>query len=88
MSQPNNTQEEKLAFTCTKEADHLPSLDPQADIWFKQARAMQKASGPKDFAAIGALYRKAAEKDHYKAMINLQNMLRTGLLAPQNGQSP
>ncbi|MEA9389776.1 DUF6396 domain-containing protein [Acerihabitans sp. TG2] len=87
MLQPDINQEQKLAFTCTQEADHLPPLDPQADIWFKQARAMQKASGPKDFAAIGALYRKAAQKDHYKAMINLQNMLRSGLLAPQPGRS-
>lgn len=69
-------------FTCAKEADHLPPLDPQADVWFKQARAMQKAPGAKNYDAVASLYRQAAAKDHYKAMINLQNMLYQGLAKP------
>lgn len=74
--------EANLAFTCTKEADHVPPLDPQADILFKQARAMQKAPGAKNYDTIASLYRQAAAKDHYKAMINLQNMLYQGLAKP------
>jgi len=84
---PTFEQESKLQFTCTQEADHLPPLDPQADTWFQQARTMQKASGPKDYAAIGALYRQAAAKDHYKALINLQNMLRNDSLVPKKGKT-
>lgn len=83
----NINKEERLNFTCTKEADHLPLLDPQADLWFKQARAMEKANGPKDFAAIGSLYRQAIAKDHYKAMRNLQNLLLEGLVPPAVGKT-
>lgn len=79
--------EANLAFTCAKEADHLPPLDPQADVWFKQARAMQKAEGIKNYDAIANLYRQAAARDHYKAMINLQNMLYQGLAKPAYGKA-
>lgn len=81
-------QEQKLQFTCIKEADHLPPLDPQADVWFKQARAMEKAPGVKNYDAIGSLYRQAIAKDHYKAMRNLQNLLLEGLVKPLPGYSP
>ena len=53
-------QEQKLQFTCIKEADHLPPFDSQADVWFKQARAMQKAEGIKNYDTIASLYRQAA----------------------------
>jgi hypothetical protein len=79
--------EANLAFTCVHEADRLPPLDPQADEWFKQARAMQKAAGEKDYNAIVSLYRQAAEKNHYKAMINLQNMLYQQQADPVYGKS-
>lgn len=78
----SQSQIDKLSFTCTHEVNHLPPLDPQADLWFKQGRAMEKASGPKDYAAIGVLYRQAAAKDHYKALRNLQNLIRTDLVSP------
>jgi hypothetical protein len=79
--------EANLAFTCVHESDRLPSLDPQADEWFKQARAMQKAAGEKDYNAIVSLYRQAAEKNHYKAMINLQNMLYQQQADPVYGKT-
>ena len=79
--------ETNLAFTCTKETEHLPPLDPQADILFKQARAMQKAAGAKNYDTIASLYRQAAAKDHYKAMINLQNMLYQRLAKPAYGKA-
>lgn len=78
---------DNLDFICIQENDHFPRLDPQADIWFKQARAMEKAVGAKDNEAITALYRQAAEKDHYKAMANLQDMLRTGEALPLPGKT-
>ncbi|ROP59120.1 hypothetical protein EDF81_1904 [Enterobacter sp. BIGb0383] len=77
-----------LSFSCTTEAEHLPPLDPQAEIWFSLARSMQKAAGEKNFDVIADLYRQAAGKDHYKAMINLQNMLTRRLAAPVKGKSP
>ncbi|ROP59122.1 hypothetical protein EDF81_1906 [Enterobacter sp. BIGb0383] len=89
----NNEKESKpqditLSFSCTTEAEHLPPLDPQAEIWFSLARSMQKAAGEKNFDAIADLYRQAAGKDHYKAMINLQNMLTRRLAAPVKGKPP
>lgn len=31
----------KLAFTCTHEADHLPPLDPTADLLFRYGRYLK-----------------------------------------------
>ncbi|CAE6823867.1 sel1 repeat family protein [Paraburkholderia domus] len=67
-----------LAFTCTHEADHLPSLDPVADQIFKYGRHLEKKSGPKDFNNIARYYRIAAAYGHYKANNNLQGLLTDG----------
>jgi hypothetical protein len=83
----NTLQEEKLQFNCVDEEDNHPQLDPQADTWFRQARLLEKASGPKDYEAIGTLYRKAIARDHYKAMRNLQNLLMDGLVKPLPGKN-
>ncbi|WP_238715361.1 SEL1-like repeat protein [Tenebrionibacter intestinalis] len=83
----NTLQEEKLQFNCVDEEDNHPQLDPQADTWFRQARLLEKASGPKDYEAIGTLYRKAIARDHYKAMRNLQNLLMDGLVKPLPGKT-
>ncbi|MBK4717036.1 tetratricopeptide repeat protein [Tenebrionibacter intestinalis] len=83
----NTLQEEKLQFNCVDEEDNHPQLDPQADTWFRQARLLEKASGPKDYEAIGTLYRKAIARDHYKAMRNLQNLLMDGLVKPLSGKT-
>ncbi|MBV4414596.1 sel1 repeat family protein [Enterobacteriaceae bacterium YMB-R22] len=76
-----------LAFTCTHESTHLSPLDPHADSWFKQARDLQNAPGEKNYNIIASLYRQAAEKNHYKAMINLQNLLYQGLAEPVSGNA-
>ncbi|MBD2793850.1 SEL1-like repeat protein [Xenorhabdus szentirmaii] len=91
MSQkPKNLQEQEanLHFTCVYEKDTLPTLDPEADIWFQQARALEKVKGKPDYATIGRLYRQAAEKDHYKALFNLQNLIRYGKVPPRTGMHP
>ncbi|NMP26822.1 sel1 repeat family protein [Rahnella sp. SAP-1] len=81
-------KENNLQFNCTGENVYLPALDPQADNWFKQARVLEKAKRPKDYAAIGALYRQAVDQGHYKAMRNLQNLLSQGLVKPLPGKRP
>ncbi|KAF1036457.1 MAG: hypothetical protein GAK33_04016 [Burkholderia lata] len=68
-----------LAFTCTHQADHLPSLDPQADSLFRYARYLEKKDGPKDFNDVARYYRIAAAHDHYKANQNLQSLISQGL---------
>ena len=68
-----------LAFTCVYEADHLPPLDPEADVLFKYARYLQKLEGPKDFDDVARYYRIAAAHGHYKANSNLQKLVSEGM---------
>ncbi|VVO61936.1 tetratricopeptide repeat protein [Pseudomonas fluorescens] len=65
-------------FTCAYEKDHNPQLDAEAERWFKQARALEKVRGVKDWVTIVGLYEKAIAKDHWKAMHNLAGLYRTG----------
>jgi len=68
-----------LAFTCVHEADHLPSLDADADRLFQYGRFLQKQDGPKNFNDIARYYRIAAAHGHYKANHNLQLLVSQGL---------
>ncbi|EKS9796016.1 MULTISPECIES: SEL1-like repeat protein [Burkholderia] len=70
-----NSVQANLAFTCTHNADHLPSLDPKADALFQYARYLQKRNGPKDFDDIVRYYRIAAAYGHYKANDNAQLLI-------------
>ncbi|WP_265497728.1 SEL1-like repeat protein [Providencia rustigianii] len=86
MTQKN---EPDLTFTCVYEKDTLPPVDPEADIWFKQARELEKVNkSQRDYAQIGALYRKAAERNHPKAMLNLSNLISYGKVPPIEGKGP
>jgi TPR repeat protein len=67
-----------LAFTCVHEAEHLPPLDPQADVLFKYGRYLEKQNGPKDFNEVARYYRIAAAHGHYKANSNLQQLVSQG----------
>ncbi|UDN36406.1 hypothetical protein [Proteus sp. NMG38-2] len=60
-------------------------LDPQADNWFKQAVQLSEQDNP-NFNQIAQLYRQAAEKDHYKAIGNLQVMITKGDIDPSVGK--
>ncbi len=78
-----------LTFTCVYEKDTLPLVDPEADIWFKQARELEKVDKYKrDYTQIGELYRKAAERNHPKAMLNLSNLISYGKVPPLPGKGP
>ncbi|MEI9752367.1 DUF6396 domain-containing protein [Moellerella wisconsensis] len=81
-----NNQLKNFQFTCVQEKDHFPPLDPEADMWFKEARNLEKQKGKKDYVKIGSLYRQAAMKNHYKAMGNLQTLLVQGKVTPSQGQ--
>ncbi|WP_413493906.1 DUF6396 domain-containing protein [Morganella psychrotolerans] len=81
--------EPDLTFTCVYEKDTLPPIDPEADIWFKQARELEKVDKYKrDYNKIGELYRKAAERNHPKAMLNLSNLISYGKVLPLPGIGP
>ncbi|WP_236709435.1 tetratricopeptide repeat protein [Pseudomonas sp. Leaf127] len=65
----------KLDFTCTHEIKPEPSAE--IDLLFKYARWLQKNNQLKEDRTVNVeierLYRIAAEHDHHKANINLQN---------------
>ncbi|WP_047248542.1 sel1 repeat family protein [Chromobacterium subtsugae] len=71
----------KLAFSCVREADHLPKLNPEADQLFQYARWLQLQYKPELLPEAGRLYRIAAAHGHYKANNNLQRMVGKGEVA-------
>ncbi|MCT7328745.1 SEL1-like repeat protein [Ralstonia mojiangensis] len=73
-----------LAFTCVREADHLPPLDPEADQLFLYGRYLQKKDGEKNFNEVARYYRIAAAHGHYKANHNLQLLVSQGLADSPN----
>ena len=85
----NQKAEPDLTFTCVYEKDTLPPVTPEADHWFKQARELEKVNQyQRDYVQIGELYRKAAERNHPKAMLNLGNLISYGKVAPIAGKGP
>lgn len=79
-----NVVHANLAFNCAHEADHLPALDPKADLLYQYARYLQKQSGPKDFDDIVRYYRIAAAYGHYKANNNAQLLISQELAHSPN----
>ncbi|WP_454724772.1 MULTISPECIES: tetratricopeptide repeat protein [Cupriavidus] len=73
---------ETLQFTCTVE--QFPPVDPEADVWFKQARALEKLDQQANDAEMLRLYQQAAERGHYKAINNLAILYSEGMGAPRN----
>lgn len=67
-----------INYTCALEKDHNPPLDPEADKYFQEARALEKVNGWEDWPTIVELYNKAIEKNHWKAMNNLAIHYRKG----------
>ena len=65
-------------FVCVHEKDHLPSLDPLADAWYREAAQLAKPDTLRPWDRIVELYSKAVERDHWKAMHNLAALYRTG----------
>ncbi|RPU02540.1 hypothetical protein IPC927_12415 [Pseudomonas aeruginosa] len=69
MLDPKRVDWKSLQFTCTKEQN--PPLDPEADLWFQQARTYEKQGNEANDAEMVRLYQQASERGHYKAINNL-----------------
>jgi hypothetical protein len=70
-------------YTCAPA--QLPPFDAQADAWFLQARALESAEiyvDDRDYKKIVALTRQAAERHHWKAMLNLASFYLEGCDPP------
>ncbi|CAE6861664.1 hypothetical protein R69658_07646 [Paraburkholderia aspalathi] len=68
----------RKAFTCVYQDQHVPPVDPQAELWFQQALALDNPDiyyEKRDYAKIYQLYVQAAERGHWKAMLNLASLI-------------
>ncbi|OQS33485.1 hypothetical protein B0T40_17610 [Chromobacterium haemolyticum] len=74
--------EAKLAFNCVYEKDHLPALSPEAEQLYRYARWLQKnqieKEDPLRFPEMERYYRIATAHGHYKANLELRDMIGRG----------
>ena len=64
-------------FNCEVEATKVPALDAEADAWFLEARTLESPDTieeDRDYKKIVELTSKAAERKHWKAMLNLASL--------------
>ncbi|WP_244137800.1 DUF6396 domain-containing protein [Burkholderia sp. BCC1644] len=74
-------------FDCVQEAAVVPAVDSDADRWNRQAMTMTSAllwPNQRDYAGAVALWGKAAERKHWKAMLSLANAYAQGLGVDRN----
>ncbi|MGH8856107.1 MAG: tetratricopeptide repeat protein, partial [Telluria sp.] len=65
------------SFTCQIEASKVPPIDAQADAWFREAQVLDDPDlweEDRDYKKIVQLTRQAAERRHWKAMLNLATL--------------
>ncbi|MES2742299.1 MAG: DUF6396 domain-containing protein [Pseudomonadota bacterium] len=64
-------------FVCEIEATKVPPIDAEAEAWFLEARALEgpeTVDDDRDYKKIVQLTRQAAERHHWKAMLNLASL--------------
>lgn len=68
----------RKTFTCVYQDQQMPPIDPQAELWFQQALALDNPNifyKKRDYPKIYQLYTQAAERNHWKAMLNLASLI-------------
>lgn len=68
----------RKGFTCVYQDQHVPPIDPQAELWFQQALALDNPDvyyEKRDYPKIYQLYVQAADRGHWKAMLNLASLI-------------
>ncbi|MBU7572506.1 MAG: sel1 repeat family protein [Hydrogenophaga sp.] len=67
-------------FECVHEATKVPPIDPEAQEWFEQGLVLsnQEWYEDDDWVGAAALWHKAAERQHWKAMMNLASLYANG----------
>jgi hypothetical protein len=64
-------------FACMSEVTAVPAVDAQAEAWFLEARALEgpeTVEDDRDYNKIVQLTRQAAERRHWKAILNLSSL--------------
>jgi len=67
----------RTSFTCVIEATKVPPIDAQADSWFREAQVLDDPDiweEDRDYKKIVQLTREAADRRHWKAMLNLATL--------------
>lgn len=65
------------SFECQTEASKVPPIDAQAEDWFLEARALEDRTifvEDPDYKKVVQLTRQAAERHHWKAILNLASL--------------
>ncbi len=73
-------------FACVHEADQVPPIDPQAEAWFQEGMRITSRDLPpnqRNYTKAAELWQQAADKQHWKAILNL-----AGLLIEGDGYAP
>lgn len=68
----------RKTFTCVYQDQNVPPIDPQAELWFQQALALDDPNiypDNRDYPKIYQLYTQAAERNHWRAMLNLASLI-------------
>jgi TPR repeat protein len=68
-------------FVCAREADKVPPIDAMAQEWFEQGLALTSHGlerKDRNFKRAAELWQKAADRKHWKALINLASMYANG----------
>ncbi|SFM09875.1 TPR repeat [Variovorax sp. OV329] len=68
-------------FTCKYEANAAPPIDPEAEAWNQEALYVTRYAlwqNQKDWKKAEALWIKAAQRKHWKAMMNLASLYEKG----------
>lgn len=77
----------RKSFTCVYQEQHLPRIDPQADLWFQQALALDNPDvwfEDIDWKKVYQLYLQAAQRGHWKAMLNLASLILSEYPVPDH----
>ncbi|WP_261534222.1 SEL1-like repeat protein [Burkholderia multivorans] len=65
-------------FKCVYQDQHVPPADAQAEQWFQQALVLDDPDvyyKRRNYEKIYRLYEQAAERNHWKAMLNLASLI-------------
>nr|WP_246326948.1 tetratricopeptide repeat protein [Burkholderia guangdongensis] len=68
----------RKSFTCVYQNQHVPPVDPQAELWFQQALVLDNPDiyyEKRDYPKIYQLYAQAADRGSWKAMLNLASLI-------------
>ncbi|TFE47218.1 sel1 repeat family protein [Paraburkholderia dipogonis] len=77
----------RTTFTCVYQDQHVPPVDPQAELWFQQALALDNPDiyyKDRDYPKIYQLYQQAAQRYHWKAMLNLASLILSDYAVPEH----